>query len=116
MRCELVSFIAIAVLSLGSELPPRHYTHEEWRAITAQFNERWRPAYPAEARARRAIGGGMFRMYFDKSGKVTVVKILKSTGHSDLDASAIHALMRWRAKPGRKWELDVPITFAMTRH
>ena len=76
--------------------PIRHYTHEQWQAIKARFTERPRPDYPPR-------------------GQVTAIKILKSTGYSELNAEAMKALIRWRAKPGPKWDLDMPIMFAMTR-
>ena len=54
-------------------------------------------------------------MYVNENGRVTAIKILKSTRHPELDAEVMKALIRWRAKPGRKWDLDIPITFKMSR-
>jgi TonB family protein len=47
-----------------------------------------------------------------KTGKVTDVLILKSTGSDALDREAIFALRRWRFKPGKAHQVDLPITFS----
>jgi TonB family protein len=46
-----------------------------------------------------------------KTGKVTSVKVVKSTGHEVLDRSAIQALRSWRYVPGAVREVHVPIRF-----
>jgi TonB family protein len=74
------------------------------------------PYYPPELRRRHVTGSGIFRMYIDESGRVTAVKIRKSTGHSELDTQATKGLTRWRTKPGQHREIDVPITFTMKGH
>lgn len=57
-------------------------------------------------------GSGLLRLTLDlKTGSVTRVAIVRSTGFSALDNSAIEAFRKWRWKPGRWKEIDVPITF-----
>jgi TonB family protein len=41
------------------------------------------------------------------------VTVLRSTGYANLNNSAMVALGRWRWKPGRWKEVDMPITFEM---
>ena len=46
-----------------------------------------------------------------QTGKVTEVVILQSTGSDALDREAIFALRRWRFRPGKARQVDLPITF-----
>jgi TonB family protein len=70
------------------------------------------PRYPARQRQSRIGGTGMFRMIIDfKTGKVTDVLTLKSTGSDALDREAVLALRQWRFKPGKLRKADLPITF-----
>ena len=67
--------------------------------------------YPRQLRILRLRGSGNFRLHIDAHGQVTAVDILKSTGDKELDHEAVKALRRWRAKPGPRWDVDVPVTF-----
>src|SRR5205807_1901246 len=59
------------------------------------------PEYPFGDRARHRQGSGFFAVFiYPKTGVVTQVTIIKSTGHPSLDRSAIDALRRFRWKPG----------------
>jgi TonB family protein len=59
------------------------------------------PDYPAEARARRATGSGVYKIHFiAKTGTVRYVQIVKSTGDSSLAAAAVTAFKQWRFKAG----------------
>ncbi|HKP03663.1 MAG TPA: energy transducer TonB [Chthoniobacterales bacterium] len=70
------------------------------------------PRYPRILQSERIGGTGRFRMMVDfKTGKVTDVLILKTTGSDVLDREAILALRRWRFKPGKARQVDLPITF-----
>ena len=46
-----------------------------------------------------------------QTGKVNEVVILQSTGSDPLDREAIFALRRWRFRPGKARQVDLPITF-----
>jgi TonB family protein len=71
------------------------------------------PRYPSDYRRARIGGTGRFRMNIDfKTGKVTSVTVVKSTGNDGLDREAIYALRRWRFKPGKAKEVEIPITFS----
>ena len=70
------------------------------------------PRYPSDYRRAKIGGTGRFRMNIDfKTGKVTSVTVVKSTGSDGLDREAIFALRRWRFKPGKAREVEIPITF-----
>lgn len=72
-----------------------------------------KPDYPYEARRAREEGTGLFRLYVDERGRVTAVTILKSTGHQVLDSESIRILRSWRARPGERREVDVPLKFVL---
>lgn len=58
------------------------------------------PNYPQAAYTWHRQGSGWFRLNIDQAtGKVTSVKVLKSTGVKILDDSAAVTFMQWRAKP-----------------
>jgi TonB family protein len=73
------------------------------------------PNYPELDRAVRHHGTGMFRLILDlKTGAVTKVTIIRTTGYGRLDDCAITALRQWRWKPGRWKEIGLPVTFNLT--
>src|SRR5436190_22876587 len=71
------------------------------------------PKYPlAVKRAYMpVIGSGTFSVTFDSSGKVSDVKIVKSTGYYSLDDAAISTLRAWKSTPGRTCSISVPVKF-----
>jgi TonB family protein len=71
------------------------------------------PQYPFEAGRTHQEGEGRFRLYIDKSGRVTSVKTLQSTGHPLLDNAAVKSFMSFQARPGLRRETEVPVTFTM---
>src|SRR5438876_12206663 len=66
------------------------------------------PVYDLRLRRSNITGSGIFTLFTDEKGRVTDVKVRKSTGHRELDAQAIYGLRQWRAKPGARREIDVP--------
>jgi TonB family protein len=74
------------------------------------------PDYPTEYRARHAEGTGLFRIALDvNTGAVTNVTVVKSTGFSGLDDSAVRAIRLWRWRGGRWKEIEMPVTFTIGR-
>jgi len=68
---------------------------------------------------RRGIRGhGLFRLSFDfKTGRVTEIKVLNSTGYVILSELATKALLEWEARPRVIGSLRFPITgFARVVH
>lgn len=86
------------------------------------FDAKWRatfvatpwPNYPYEARRSHITGRGVLRIYVDETGRVTDVKVLKSTGNRQLDDAGLTAFRHWRAKPGTRREVDMPLTFVLS--
>ena len=85
------------------------------------FEARWKsifvstpwPDYPYLARRDRIEGRGLLRIYVDESGRVTNVVVLKTTGSRLLDYAGLKAFRQWKARPGPRREVDMPLTFIM---
>src|SRR5256885_1537435 len=95
-------------------------TPESSRPLAIMSEEQWRryilsnpkPEYPLEARARRITGEGIFDLEISlTTGRVTSVKIVRSTGSAILDRAAIRALKNWRFRPDTVAAARVPIRF-----
>jgi len=70
------------------------------------------PEYPMGFVIHGAKGSGRFRLTINsKSGLVDEVKIVKSTGYSDLNKLAVKALLQWTFKPGTPSPVEVPVEF-----
>ena len=70
------------------------------------------PEYPRFDLDHHHEGDGLFRITVDpKTGFVTHVGTIKSTGFPSLDSSAIIAIREWRWKPWTWKEIDMPIRF-----
>jgi TonB family protein len=74
------------------------------------------PEYPYEARRSGITGKGVLAAEVDyKSGKVTSVKMEKSTGSRILDQAALNAFGQWQFKPSTIRRFRTPITYEMAR-
>jgi TonB family protein len=74
------------------------------------------PDYPYSARATHHQGTGIYRLILDlKTGTVTRVTIIRSTGFGLLDDSVITAFRQWRWKPGKWKEIGLPVIYELTR-
>jgi TonB family protein len=117
-RRSLVSPCVVLIISTSfvptslAAIPPEA-TYELNPQMMAMFHKKYPPLYPVSARAARMQGLGVFRMYIDENGVVTKVEVMKSTGHRILDMCASAGLRRWRAKPGQRREVDMPVRFVM---
>ncbi len=70
------------------------------------------PDYPFQARRARISGSGLFQMVLDANGRVSDVRVTKSTGSRILDTAAIQALRKWRFMPNTGVTLATqPISF-----
>ena len=73
-----------------------------------------RPDYPYSERSHHNEGTAVVRMDIDlKTGLVTNASIIRSSGFPKLDDAAFNALRRWRFRPGKWKEAEIPVTFAM---
>ena len=95
----------------------RHRTRDYGRATPPWLNERIRgfaPDYPFADQIQRREGTGLFRLILDlKTGYVTKVVMLKSTGFITLDRCAVSSFQEWRWRPGKWREIEVPIKFTL---
>jgi len=74
------------------------------------------PDYPYNERAQHHTGRCYFRLTLDlKTGAVTRIALLKSTGFPTLDACAATALQKWQWKPGRWKEVDFGVLFVLSK-
>jgi TonB family protein len=87
--------------------------HEPWRRdLLAGFG----PKYPYTDRVFRHQGTGVYKLLLDlKTGAVASVAILHSSGFKSLDDSAVGALGKWRWKPGRWKEIQMPVKFQLAK-
>jgi TonB family protein len=69
------------------------------------------PPYPHELEAKHIGGSGRFEIDFDESGNAKSVEIIQSTGNRLLDSNSVRTFMQWRASPGSKSKIVVPITY-----
>jgi len=101
--------LAIAATVHGQRPPPS----ADYIALKKEFLAMPIPVYTMELRRRHITGSGIFTLSVDEKGKVTDVTFRKSTGNRELDAQAIYGLRQWRAKPGTRRQIDVPLTFSL---
>jgi TonB family protein len=72
------------------------------------------PEYPMKSKNLGYQGQGIYRLIINtKTGLADEVKILKTTGHRELDASAVLTFMKWKFKPGIDHR-DVLVIFHLT--
>ena len=78
-----------------------------------------RPKYPRVARRRGYEGEVLLKVLVDHEGRVDDALVLKSSGHNELDHSALKAVKNWVFKPGtvdgkpmEMW-VQVPIQFEL---
>ena len=90
-------------------------TYATGRQVAAMFIKFGHISYPYEARRSRKAGTGVFRLYVNPDGRVKTVGVMRSTGHAELDLAAAAGLYHCLAKPGGRREVDIPVTFTMTR-
>src|SRR5438067_4337316 len=111
LLCSALVVISI-VLSSGTSAarpqPPQVFTGPD---LGRYFQRIWVPEYPYAARRNRVSGRGTYRAYLEPSGKVSRVVVIKSAGLRELDDAVVHAAFGWRAKPGKKREIDFPMAF-----
>lgn len=67
-----------------------------------QFRVRYKPPYPAAARAQRLEGTVVLLVEVDASGRVTGADLQRSCGHAALDRAALDAVRAWRFDPARQ--------------
>ena len=74
----------------------------------------YKPAPTRRIDPRTLRDEGLARLYVDQQGRVTSVKLVRSSGQREYDTEAIDAFRRWRALPGPVREIDLPLTAVTT--
>jgi TonB family protein len=100
--------IGYAVDVKGARHPNAFCLHDAVRAP--------HPHYPYQASTRDPLtwtrdlkGGGLYRLNIDlKTGKVSQVTVIKSTGSKILDAAITDAFKVWVFRPGKWKEITIP--------
>jgi len=59
------------------------------------------PSYPLEAIRHGYTGRAILRLYVTEAGQVERVVVVKSTGHTILDRSAVATVSEWQGKPAK---------------
>lgn len=90
-----------------------HVSYATSEQILAMFTTKYQPDYPYEARRAHMQGRGLFRMYIDENGTVTKLGVIRSTGYYLLDVNACGALIHWKARPGSRRQIDMPVGFSV---
>ena len=73
------------------------------------------PEYPMKAKNLGHQGQGIYRLVVNKgSGVVDEVKVMKTTGYRDLDATAIMTFFNWKFNPGTIDHRDILVIFHLT--
>ena len=73
------------------------------------------PEYPIKAQHLGYQGQGIYRLVVnDKTGAADEVKVLRTTGYRELDASAVMTLLQWKFRPGAVKQRDVLVAFHLT--
>ena len=72
------------------------------------------PAYPRSPAWTDKSGKGVYELHADKDGKVTQVKILKTSADAIFDREAVKTLGKWRLRLGRPLILELPLRFKLT--
>ena len=108
------------ILSAAASAAPRQttgpkVTYVSGPEVRAMFIKFGRMHYPWLARQQYRSGSGTFRVYIKPDGKVRTVGVVRSTGHHYLDLAAAAGLYQCVFKPGRRRELDLPVTFTLSR-
>lgn len=108
-------FLLTTAIATPLEAADAKVTYASSQELRAMLIKRGRFHYPWAARRDRRSGRGIFRVYVNPDGKVRTVGVVQSTRHQDLDLAAAAGLYHSLFKPGRRREIDLPVTFTLTR-
>ena len=75
-----------------------------------RFLLRYKPTYPAPARAQKLEGTVLLLVSVDAAGHVAGASLQRSCGHTILDRAALEAVRSWRFVPAYQADRAVPAT------
>lgn len=70
-----------------------------------------KPQYEAEDRLKGRKGEVSFMAYVTKEGFLSNFKMLKSSGHRELDAKTLKAIKGWKFYPGQEGMVEIPFSW-----
>lgn len=85
----------------------------------AKLGTKQQPEYPEIAQQNNWEGRVLLSAYIKEDGSIGEVKVVKSSGHGELDEAAIAALRGWRFEPAKRGDVAqgswvrVPFTFTL---
>lgn len=68
--------------------------------------------YPDQARRVKLTGSGLYDLRINKTGAVTEVSVVKSSGSSVLDNAARGTFRKWRFKPAILTSVRIPVSWS----
>jgi TonB family protein len=112
LKIALVSLIG-SLVGFSSVQAQRHGAEPQvTTGSPAGLIKKIEPEYPIGFVTHGAKGRGLFRLTINaKSGLVDEVKVVQSTGTSDLNKLAVKALLQWQFRPGTPSPVQVPVEF-----
>ena len=107
---RLIPLILAALIACA---PPTAVVRAAQSAPPARLLKSVKPTKSREASRRKLAGSGVFYITVDvKTGLIVSVKVVKSTGHPELDSDAIDALKQWRFNVAAVRNATVGVIFA----
>lgn len=83
---------------------------------TGSIGKRPAPPYPSWARAKGISGSPKFVIACDATGTITSIRVLSTSGNSELDNYALSWIQRrWRFPAGAATTYTVPFIFQLRR-
>jgi TonB family protein len=116
MKTSLRILLAVLLLQFGLSVPARATDvvtiYDKFKQGTTSAPN---PDYPQKCQHLGYQGQGIYRLVVNKSnGVVDEVKVMKTTGHRELDASAVMTFFNWKFTPGTIDHRDILVIFHLT--
>lgn len=73
-----------------------------------QISGNRRPMYDADDRLKNRQGEVAFLAYVSKQGSINQFKMIKSSGHRELDIKTLKAIRDWKFYPGQEGWVEIP--------
>lgn len=116
MKASLRILLTLSILQFAL-LTPCHATdivtiYDKFKADTVAAPD---VEYPMKSKSLGYQGQGIYRLVVNKqTGIVGEVKVMKTTGHRELDATAVMTFFNWKFKPGVLDHRDILVVFHLT--
>jgi TonB family protein len=116
MKTSLRILFAFSILQFAL-IAPCHATdivtiYDKFKADTVAAPD---VEYPMKSKSLGYQGQGIYRLVVNKNtGVVSEVKVMKTTGHRELDASAVMTFFNWKFRPGVLDHRDILVIFHLT--